>query len=471
MGRSYYVDEAVEKYLAKIIQQKKSYVTGLIIGQCSLQRDYILLAVQTPTKEDQCKGPEKKAGLCKLDEIDEEWVSVHASQVSRMLPGGLQLVGVFLITSPEISKESQNALRKLIFAVEKSSRKNRLWSLDDNDITDRVALQICSATRKITCRTFDVSDPKSTAKPADWKYQSTSSSWLTIECNINVDLTFPLSSATSYQDQQKGARKKSRIVAHSCPQIISANILTSPNSSNRSTATVHVLKSSLNIQGVVKCRGYVCNNKPKVKDAMQAIKRDILNTISDRCEILFEDIMLNGSEREYEESRLLPQRLFIPLPGSSTMLCDYVFGDETEEDLKTHFLEMLDQEVQYDALDFPEEQHITDKYVYPCNGYMFRIPAAEILTLESLQPSEHRCRHPNQVSTPTPVYQQLESRPGTTQREQQHDSYKSDNPTSTETCTLKKDMLSSKGHQNMGLVIATAVALLAVLISFHYLSE
>ncbi|XP_063796308.1 protein odr-4 homolog isoform X3 [Pseudophryne corroboree] len=455
MGRSYYVDEAVEKYLAKIIQQKKSYVTGLIIGQCSLQRDYILLAVQTPTKEDQCKGPEKKAGLCKLDEIDEEWVSVHASQVSRMLPGGLQLVGVFLITSPEISKESQNALRK------------------------------------------------STAKPADWKYQSTSSSWLTIECNINVDLTFPLSSATSYQDQQKGARnglsqwakdledavilfngqvkdkdadlveeqKKSRIVAHSCPQIISANILTSPNSSNRSTATVHVLKSSLNIQGVVKCRGYVCNNKPKVKDAMQAIKRDILNTISDRCEILFEDIMLNGSEREYEESRLLPQRLFIPLPGSSTMLCDYVFGDETEEDLKTHFLEMLDQEVQYDALDFPEEQHITDKYVYPCNGYMFRIPAAEILTLESLQPSEHRCRHPNQVSTPTPVYQQLESRPGTTQREQQHDSYKSDNPTSTETCTLKKDMLSSKGHQNMGLVIATAVALLAVLISFHYLSE
>ncbi|XP_075038779.1 protein odr-4 homolog [Mixophyes fleayi] len=450
MGRSYYVDEAVEKYFTKIVEQKNFYVTGLLIGQCSLQRDYIILAVQTPKKEDQCEAPDKKAGVSKLDEIDEEWFSIHATQVSRMLPGGLQLVGVFLITSPELSKESQNALRKLIFAVEKSSRKNRLWSFDDHDITDRVALQICSATRKITCRSFDVSDPKSTAKPADWKYQSTFSSWLTIECNINVDLTIPLSSTSSYQEQQKGARnglaqwakvledsiilfngqvkdkdadlfeeqKKSRSVANSCPQIVSANILTSPNTFNRSTAVVQVVKSSLTIHGVVKCRGYVCNNKPKVKDAMQAIKRDILNTISDRFEILFEDIILNGSKCESETLRLLPQRVFIPIPGSSTMLCDYVFGDETEEDLKNHFLEMLDQEVKYDALDFPEEKGIKDLY-----------------------------------------------------DKEQHDSYKSDNHSSAQTYTLKKEIVSSRGHQNMGLVIATAVGLLAVLLSFHCLSS
>lgn len=30
-----------------------------------------------------------------------------------MLPGGLLVLGVFIITSPELSKDSQNALRKV----------------------------------------------------------------------------------------------------------------------------------------------------------------------------------------------------------------------------------------------------------------------------------------------------------------------------------------------------------------------
>ena len=43
----------------------------------------------------------------------------------------------------------------------------------------------------------------------------------------------------------------------------------------------------------MKCRAYIHSNRPKVKDAVQAVKRDILNTVADRCEILFEDLLLN----------------------------------------------------------------------------------------------------------------------------------------------------------------------------------
>ncbi|KAM4720820.1 protein odr-4 homolog isoform 2-T2 [Rhinophrynus dorsalis] len=394
MGRSYYVDDAVEKYFSKLIQQQKAYVTGLIIGQYSSQRDYVLLAAQTPHKEEQCEGLKRKPGLSKLEEIDEEWISMHASQVGRMLPGGLLVLGVFLITAPDLTKDAQSALRKLIFAVEKSSAKNRLWRYDDNDVSERVAIHICSGTRKITCRTFDVNDPKSTAKPADWKYQSTVLSWLTIECNMRVDVTIPLtSSSSSYQEQQKSTRvgllkwaremdeavvllngqvkdkdgdlleehkKSSRFVNPSTSQIITANILTPSPLINdtRCTALVQVCKSSMSIRGIVKCRGYVHSNRPKVRDAVQAIKRDILNTVSGRCEILFEDIILNGPQNESEnEICPLPQRVFVPISGSNLMLCDYVFGDETAEDLQNRFLEMLDQEVQPDVLDFSEEKN------------------------------------------------------------------------------------------------------------------
>ncbi|KAM3915365.1 protein odr-4 homolog isoform 1-T2 [Leptodactylus fuscus] len=453
MGRSYYVDEAVETYFTKIIQQEKPYVTGLLIGHCSMQRDYVVLAVQTPQKDDQGEVPEKRAGPSKLDDIDEEWISIHASQVNRMLPGGLLVVGVFLITSPQLSKDSQNALRKLIFAIDKSSKKNRLWNLDENDVTDRVAVHVCSASKKNTCRTFDITDPKSTAKPADWKYQNTPSPWLTIDCNVHVDLTVSLSSCSTYQEKQKCTRqgltqwakelenavilfngqvkdsdgdlveeqKKSRSVAHSSPQVISANILVSSNSFNRSTALVQACKSSLRIQGDVKCRGFVSNNKPKVKDAVQAIKRDLLNTISDRCEIMFEDIILNGSQHESgNELCPLPQRVFVPIPGSNIMLCDYVFGDETEEDLQNRFLEMLDQEVYYKALAFVEETNNKDT-----------------------NENEH---------------------------ELPHDSHEPEKPSNEETHTVKKGG-STKLQQNMGLLMAAAVVLLAALISLHYLNE
>ena len=85
----------------------------------------------------------------------------------------------------------------------------------------------------------------------------------------------------------------------------------------------------------------------------QAVKRDILNTVADRCEILFEDLLLNEipEKKNYE----LPQRVFVPLPGSTVMLCDYKFGDESPEEIRDHFSEMLDHEIQIEDLEIAEE--------------------------------------------------------------------------------------------------------------------
>ncbi|XP_053325713.1 protein odr-4 homolog [Spea bombifrons] len=450
MGRSYYVEDAVEKYFTQLIQLQKPYVTGLIIGQCSLQRDYVILAAQTPQK-DNGEESEKKAGLTKLDEIDDEWVSMHASQVSRMLPGGLLVIGVFLITSPDLSKESQNALRKLIFSVEKSSVKNRLWRSDDSDVSERVAVHICSATRKIVCRTFDVKDHKSAAKPADWKYQSSPLSWLTIECNMCVDVTIPLSpSSSSYQERHKSIRtavtnwakelddvvilfngrvkdkdgdliEEQKKSSRSSSQTIKASILAPSLASRetRSTALIQVCKSSLTIQGIVKCRAYIQSNKPKVNEALQALKRDILNTMSDRCEILFEDIILNGPQNESEKTTCqLPQRVFVPIHGSNLMLCDYVFGDEAAEDLQSRFLEMLDQNVQYESIDFAEEKSSRTK------------PDEE-------QEVDVSC-HSDTKDQPK---------------------------------ALTNSLKSSKLQQNIGVVMAATIALVAILLSFQYLLE
>ncbi|XP_048338454.1 protein odr-4 homolog [Sphaerodactylus townsendi] len=448
MGRSYFVEETVGQYLSELTTKSKPLITGLLIGQCSPQRDYVILAVQTPPKDEESKS---NAGVsAELSNIDEEWITAHANQVSRMLPGGLSVLGVFTVAIPELSKEIQNTLRKLVFSVEKSVARKRLWSISEEDVSDRVVLHFCSATKKTLCRTYDIQDPKSTAKPADWKYQSgLSTSWIPLECTTNANIHIPLLATSSSHELEKnirngltrwakqieeavilingqvkeedadlvdGQKKSGRGSTQSATQSLDARILTqlSLKSNSRSTATVQICTGSINLKGALKCKAFIHHNKPKVKDAIKALKRDIINTLSDRCEILFEDLLMNETtgmkslEREYHA---LPCRVFAPIAGSRVLVCDYKFGDETIREVQEHFLEMLDQAVQ------AEDLHAVE----------------EMSTVEIIPPKEF----PDEI---------------------QHKQ-------------LTKETLLLKLHQNIGVVIAVAVAISAAAFSFNYFSD
>lgn len=330
----------------------------------------------------------------KSDNLDEEWATEHANQVSRMLPGGLLVLGVFIVTTLELANDFQNALRRLIFAIEKSMNRRRLWDFSEEEVSERVILCVCSSSRKISCRTYDVHDPKSSAKPADWKYQNgVSTSWLSLECTVHINIHIPLSSTSVgytlekntkngltrwakqiengvylingrvkdedcdlLEGQKKSSRGSTQAISHSFGVQVLTQLLL--NSDHRSTATVQICSGSVNLKGAVKCRAYIHSSRPKVKDAVQALKRDILNTVADRCEILFEDLLLNevpenkDSEKEFH---ILPHRVFVPIPGSSVMLCDYKFGDESTEVIREHFVEMVDRKVQVEDVEIAEE--------------------------------------------------------------------------------------------------------------------
>lgn len=453
MGRTYIVEETIGQYLSNLGLQGKSFVSGLLIGQCSPQKDYVILATRTPPKEE--KNENLKHPKDQLESLDEEWATEHANQVSRMLPGGLLVLGVFIITTLEMGNDFQNTLRRLVFAVEKSMNKKRLWSFTEEEVSDRVTLHICSCTKKILCRTYDIHDPKSSAKPADWKYQTgLSTSWLPLECTVHINIHIPLSTTSVSYTLEKNTKnglarwakqiengvylingqvkaedcdllegqKKPRGNAQASSCSFDVRVLTQLllNSDHRSTATVQICSGSVNLKGAVKCRAYVHSNKPKVKDAVQAVKRDILNTVADRCEILFEDLLLNeipekkDSEKEFH---ILPHRVFVPIPGSTVMLCDYKFGDESAEEIRDHFIEMLDHRIQIQDLEITEE--INTAFLSSSMN-----SEAPLDNRDDEQPKE-----PMQTT------------------------------------------IVSKIRQNMGMIAAFAVALLAVGIFFHYFSD
>ncbi|XP_024291148.1 protein odr-4 homolog [Oncorhynchus tshawytscha] len=392
MGRGYIVEDVVEKYLSNLSVPGASCVTGLLIGQSSSQRDFVVLAVRTPQKDTEGQGsPSVSRGAGNsLEYLDVEWVTEHARQVSRMLPGGMSVIGVFLVTPPELSKEAQNTLRRLIFAVDKHISKGRLWSLTEEDVTEKVTLHICSKTRKVVCRTYDVRDPKSSAKPADWKYQSgVCTSWPLLTCSVGLNLVFPvLEMHVLPQDMEKcmkeglqtwakqiedglclingdampgevellGGQKKN---AKAVQQTFRAQILipmAEPQSERRLTATVKVCSGSLTLKGMVQCRAYLHSNKPRAKHATEVIKRDVINTVSSRVEMFLEDLLMEGEDKgSVGVQQVLPRRVFAPVPGMSLCVCDYMFPDECVSDVSDRLKEMLDWETPEDSIDTSQE--------------------------------------------------------------------------------------------------------------------
>uniref|UniRef100_A0A8C8I8I8 Protein odr-4 homolog n=1 Tax=Oncorhynchus tshawytscha TaxID=74940 RepID=A0A8C8I8I8_ONCTS len=323
MGRGYIVEDVVEKYLSNLSVPGASCVTGLLIGQSSSQRDFVVLAVRTPQKDTEGQGsPSVSRGAGNsLEYLDVEWVTEHARQVSRMLPGGMSVIGVFLVTPPELSKEAQNTLRRLIFAVDKHISKGRLWSLTEEDVTEKVTLHICSKTRKVVCRTYDVRDPKSSAKPADWKYQSgVCTSWPLLTCSVGLNLVFPvLEMHVLPQDMEKCMKEGLQTWAKQIEdglclingdampgevELLGGQVKRSvpfwvaePQSERRLTATVKVCSGSLTLKGMVQCRAYLHSNKPRAKHATEVIKRDVINTVSSRVEMFLEDLLMEGEDK------------------------------------------------------------------------------------------------------------------------------------------------------------------------------
>ncbi|XP_047445135.1 protein odr-4 homolog [Mugil cephalus] len=390
MGRGYIAEEAVEGYLSKLCEQQSGLVTGLLIGQSSAQRDFVVMATRTPQREESTAAT--------VNSLDKEWVTEHARQVSRMLPGGLSVLGFFIITDTD-AKDTLTTLRQLVFAVENLISSEHLWNPAEDDVTDSVTLHINPKTRKTVCRTFDVKDPKSMARPADWKYQSgVCSSWATLSCCLNVDLLLPLpDKRTNANNMDECLKEGLKAWAHQIEsgvclidgkklpedseltvgqrrntrQTLTAQLLITLDN-QRSTDVVQQCGGSVSVRGAIHSRAYLHSNKPKAKQAEKLLKRDVISTVTTRVQMLLEEIL--SSEQESKDSArdkqteqcCLPRRIFCPVKLSGPVcVCEYQFSDEGLSEVTERLEEMLDISVAEEDLDTKQEMtaEITDSDV------------------------------------------------------------------------------------------------------------
>lgn len=372
MGRGYIVEDAVESYLSQLCELKSTTKTGLLIGQSSPQRDFVVMASRTPPKED-------SSG----DRFDRDWVTEHARQVSRMLPGGLSVLGVFIITETD-AKDTLTTLRQLVFSVENLISSERLWSPADDDVTDCVTLHINPKTRKTVCRTFDVKDPKSIAKPADWKYQSgVCSSWITVSCCLNVNMCLPLPNGkNTAETMEESIKEELKIWTQKIENGLflldgkklaeDAELTTGQRRNTKQSYTAQLLISSpvqshsevvqkcggsVSIRGVLHSRACLHSNKPKARHAEKLLKRDMICTVATRVQMLLEEFAATeGQQNKSGVELLFPRRIICPVKGRGPVsVCDYQFSDEGPSEATERLKEMLDLDVTEDDIDSSQE--------------------------------------------------------------------------------------------------------------------
>lgn len=394
MGRTVIIEECVENYISSLYGIHKWQI-GLIIGQLSPQRDYVLHLARTP---EQAGDSDEDCKPAALDDIENNWIVEHAHQVSRMLTGGLDVIGVFAFGPMDMLTKSQAKLRQLVFSIQKTVQ-HKAASYFDDLIHSRILLQICSGTKKITCRTIDVSDQRATPNPAEVKYQSFSSKWSKLEASLSLTdgcFDVPRKLETS------GLNKQIMSSIHKTLQSISSALCTvngelyaddqtlvssekSGRSSQASSTSTQTFKidlftdescnnmepkevdtaASIRISGSMCCQAYV-HQKATAGEAAQALKYDAIRCFLSRCEVLCEDVMENQEEKPNRETFFStwtsPQRVFVPLGSGPVKVCDYVFKDETLKESKERIAELLGiepKEEDFECIeDFPDVQTV-----------------------------------------------------------------------------------------------------------------
>ncbi|XP_022786884.1 protein odr-4 homolog isoform X2 [Stylophora pistillata] len=386
MGRTVIIEECVENYISSLYGSHKWQI-GLIVGQLSSQRDYILHLARTPDQSGNSDGSGETAAL---DDIENRWIIEHAHQVSRMLTGGLDVIGVFAFGPMDMLTKSQAKIRQLLFSIQKTVQQKSASYFDDL-IHSRILLQICSETKKITCRTIDVSDQQATPNPAEVKYQSFSPKWIKLETSLSLtngcfDVPRKLKTSSLHKQIMGSIHKKlqslssalctvnGELYADDQTLVSGGKSGRSSQASSKSTQTFKIdlftdepcstiesveveTAASISISGSMSCRAYM-HQKATAGEAVQALKYDAIRSFLARCEVLCEDVMDNQEEKpnsERSSTWTSPQRVFVPLGSGPVTVCDYVFKDETLKESKERIAELLGIEPKEEDFECSEE--------------------------------------------------------------------------------------------------------------------
>ncbi|KAL4424038.1 hypothetical protein ABPG75_001339 [Micractinium tetrahymenae] len=202
MGRSVTADPSVQAHAEAAVQARTGAEVGALVGRVAAGRDLVLQAIRAPERDGVepvsvtagssassagKKGGGGKAGKAPAGsggaglQLDEDWVLEHAAMLERILPGGLDIVGFYVLCPAAAFVGAAAALAGLVCAASKELSGAR-------DLPSLLVLHMDSVTGALTLREAGFGQ----LRPADVKLAGVADQMVTLQSRCELDLHLPV---------------------------------------------------------------------------------------------------------------------------------------------------------------------------------------------------------------------------------------------------------------------------------------
>ena len=376
MPRALSADDALLGHHEKL-QRTKSFETGLLLAQAGAKADTLLRFVPTPEQEEGVKAVA----------VDPDWMLEHAVQVSRMLPGGVVVLGCYVFASNAKLAPQEAKLQQVLHAIAKRLPP----SVSE---PHAVLLLLPSDAKKVVCKSCAAAPPVR-LQPLDLKTSPKPPELVCFACDWQVDLTLwlhPAAASASASHVAQLAEQLGAIEAELSSALTTVDgalpsegmLTTAPGASGSLTNPHRVdfftaspttaLRSqagaaaSVRLVGVVHGRAFVLA-RSEVSSALAELRRDVSGALRARIPLLLEQLADEVEDDEDEEdegggahdgasskgsagrfdldaraTHALPRRAHVPV-STNLSLCDYLGAHEDASDVAERVQALLGHEM------------------------------------------------------------------------------------------------------------------------------
>ncbi|XP_041976537.1 protein odr-4 homolog [Aricia agestis] len=381
MVRTVYSPEYCLQYLEQYAS-RESFVSGLILGQITEARENVIHLARTPEEKSDTDSEQsytsEKTPIKNLSGVSEAWVADHAKHVTRMLPGGMFVMGIFIVSEGDIFEDptSFSKAKTILNYTHKVLSSNQYMYGNYSHSNERLVLHMSTSTKVLTCKSLEVGAPKTIIKPVEWKFLSKPQQWQRIDCYYDFDEVYPVivkqkgisvkqqfqqilesahktietsvmfidgelkDGAEVLEQMSKKKKTKSSKNAQDAPKSMHASLFVPYENSMPETVEYLECDGNIHFSGVVSSSVFMYP-KATINETIAAVKQDIVRSLASRftmhCDALIDDNLLPEEKVCFNEP---PRRVLVPV--GSLYLCDYLFPGESPAEALLSVRELLD---------------------------------------------------------------------------------------------------------------------------------
>lgn len=146
---------------------------------------------KTPQFHGQAQEKAKSTtSITTINDINEAWIAEHAKHATRLLPGGIYILGIFVISNDDLLNPLSPKLKTILNVIHKQLSNNK-YLKGNPDFNEKLILNYCTKTGSYTCKSYDINT--TSVKSVIFKFGSQElQKWHEIECYYDLDQLIPI---------------------------------------------------------------------------------------------------------------------------------------------------------------------------------------------------------------------------------------------------------------------------------------